>query len=88
MANIASAQKKNRQRLRRRARNLFHLSTMRSHVKRVRAAIEAEDVDAAKAALVEASKLIDKTAQKGAIKKQTAARKVSRLARAVNGLSG
>ena len=43
MANVASAEKRNRQRIKRRARNQFHLSTMRTYVKRVRAAIEAKD---------------------------------------------
>ena len=39
MANIPSADKRNRQRLTRRARNLHRLTTMRTLVKRVRAAI-------------------------------------------------
>ena len=40
MANVASAEKRNRQRIKRRARNQYHLTTMRTYVKRVRAAIE------------------------------------------------
>ena len=87
MANIDSAEKKNRQRLKRRARNVHHLSTMRSQVKRVRAAVEESDKKAAAAALAAAISLIDKAAQKGAIKKQTAARQKSRLTLAVNGVS-
>ncbi len=87
MANLPSAEKANRQRLRHRERNLYHLTTMRSCIKRVRSAISAKDGAAAKTALGAAVKLIDKTAQKGVIDKKTAARKISRLTLAVNALS-
>ena len=87
MANIASAEKKNRQRLRRRDRNLFHLTTLRTYVKKVRAAITAKDKKLAASSLHDAVSFIDKAAQKGVIKKQTAARKVSRLTSAVNQIS-
>src|SRR6476660_3065845 len=43
VANVASAEKRNRQRIKRRARNQFHLSTMRTYVKRVRTALESKD---------------------------------------------
>src|SRR5437016_4718258 len=76
VANIASAEKANRQRITHRIRNLFHLTTMRSHVKRVRTAIAAKDAAAAKSALHEAVSVIDRTAQKGVIDKKTAARKI------------
>lgn len=82
MANIASAEKKNRQRLRHRQRNLLSLSRVRTYVKRVRTAVAAKDKKA-KDLLKAAVKLIDKAAQKGLIKKQTAARKVSRLTKFV-----
>ena len=61
MANVASAEKRNRQRIKRRARNQFHLSTMRTHVKRVRTAIEAKDGKAAEL-LKTAVAVIDKAA--------------------------
>ena len=83
MANVASAEKRNRQRIRRRARNLFHLTTMRSFVKRVRKAIEIKDTAQAAVALKEAVRVIDKAAQKGVIDKKTASRKISRLTLAV-----
>ncbi len=86
MANVASAEKRNRQRLTRRARNLYHLTSMRTQVKKVRAAITAKDAAAAKAALPGAIQIIDKAAQKGVIDKKTAGRKVSRLTVAVNAL--
>ena len=83
MANVPSAEKKNRQRIRRRERNLAHLTKVRTYVKRVRTALTAKDGKVADA-LKEAIKLIDKAAQKGVIKKQTAARKISRLTKSAN----
>ena len=87
MANIDSAEKKNRQRLRRRARNVYHLTTMRTHIKRVRVAVVDKDAGTARSALAEAIRLIDKAAQKGVIKKQSAARQKSRLTLAVNAVT-
>ena len=87
MANIASAEKKNRQRLKRRARNLYHLTTMRSSVKKVRNALEEKNGTVAQSALVAAIKIVDKAAQKGVINKKTAARTKSRLTVAVNHLA-
>jgi small subunit ribosomal protein S20 len=86
LANVPSAEKRNRQRLRRRDRNLFHLTTMRTYVKRVRKALDSSDTAGAKALLAEAVRVIDKAASKGAIKRTTASRKVSRLTLAVGKL--
>ncbi len=83
MANVASAEKRNRQRIKRRARNQSHLSTMRTFVKRVRAAIDAKDGKLADV-LKNAIQLIDKAAQKGVIDRKTASRKISRLTKSVN----
>ncbi len=82
MANVASAEKRNRQRIKRRARNQFHLTTMRTMVKRARKAIEAKDGKAAEL-LKSAVAVIDKAAQKGVIDKKAASRKISRLTLAV-----
>jgi small subunit ribosomal protein S20 len=87
VANVASAEKRNRQRIKRRARNVFHLTTLRTYVKRVRAAIDAKDGGKAKEALAQAVKIIDKAAQKGVIPKTTASRKISRLTLAVRRLA-
>lgn len=78
MANIQSAEKRNRQRIKRRARNLHHLTTMRTFVKRAQAAIAAKDPKAQEA-LKAATQVIAKTAQKGVIKREAASRKISRL---------
>jgi small subunit ribosomal protein S20 len=82
VANVASAEKRNRQRLRRRTRNLSHLSKVRSTVKKVTSSITARD-GKAKALLAEAIRVLDKAAQKGVLKRETASRKISRLTVAV-----
>jgi small subunit ribosomal protein S20 len=82
VANVASAEKRNRQRIKRRARNQFHLSTMRTYVKRVRTAIESKDGKIAEV-LKAAVAVIDKAAQKGVIDRKTASRKISRLTKSV-----
>jgi small subunit ribosomal protein S20 len=87
VANVASAEKRNRQRLKRRTRNVYHLTTLRTYVKRVRAAIDAKDNAKAAEALKAAAKVIDKAAQKGVIDKKTASRKISRLTLAVRRLA-
>jgi small subunit ribosomal protein S20 len=83
VANVASAEKRNRQRIKRRARNQFHLTTMRTYVKRVRVAIEAKDGKVGEL-LKAAVAVIDKAASKGVIDKKAAARKISRLTKSFN----
>ena len=83
MANVPSAEKRNRQRIKRRARNQFHLSTRRTHGKLVFAAIEAKDGKATEL-LKAAVAVIDKAASKGVIDKKAAARKISRLTKSHN----
>lgn len=86
MANVPSAEKRNRQRIKRRERNLMHLVPMRTRVKRARAALDnaKESPEAVEAAIVAALRQIARAAQKGVIHKKTAARKISRLTRANN----
>jgi small subunit ribosomal protein S20 len=83
VANIASAEKKNRQRIKRAARNVAHMSKVRTYVKKVLAAVEKKDKKAT-AALAEAIKVIDKAAQRGVLKRETASRKISRLTKQVS----
>jgi small subunit ribosomal protein S20 len=87
VANIASAEKRNRQRLKRRTRNVFHLTTMRTYVKRLRSALDAKDGKKAQDLLKSAVRIIDKAAQKGVIDKKTASRRISRLTLAVRRLA-
>lgn len=83
MANTASAEKRNRQALKRRARNVQVRTGVKSAVKKVREAIAKGDAAGAKTALAAAEKTIDKAASKGVVHRNAASRKISRLARAV-----
>jgi small subunit ribosomal protein S20 len=88
VANVPSAEKRNRQRIRRRQRNLMHLTRVRTYVKRVQAVVDSGTRDENVGALLkQAVQLIDKAAQKGVIKRETASRKISRLTKAVASLS-
>ena len=88
MANHASAKKRVRQTIKRTARNRHIRTTVRSSVKRVRAAIEAGDAGAAKKALVEAVGQIDGAVSKGIYHRKTGSRYISRLTHQVNSLQG
>jgi small subunit ribosomal protein S20 len=88
VANHPSAQKRNRQRIKRTLRNRSIKSAVRTHMKAVRAAIEAKDPKAAKEALAQATVAIDQAASKGALPKESASRKVSRLSSQVHKLGG
>jgi small subunit ribosomal protein S20 len=87
VANHPSAEKRNRQRIKRTLRNRAIKSVVRTHVKTVQAAIAAKDQKAAKEALLSATVAIDKAASKGALPKEAASRKVSRLSAQVHKLS-
>ncbi len=87
MANIKSSEKKNRQRIRHEARNRTQKSAMRTAVKALRGAIEAKNIEQARALLPPAARLVDRLGRRGVIKPRTASRTVSRLTVAVNRLS-
>ena len=84
MANIKSAKKRILVNRTKAERNKAIKSGVKTAVKKVTAAIEANDKAAATEALVAATATIDKAATKGVYHKNTASRKVSRLAQAVN----
>ncbi len=86
MANHASAAKRARQSIKRNTLNRARVSAMRGAVKKVEVAIAAGDAAAAAAALKKAEPALVRTAQKGVIKRETAARKVSRLSKKVKAL--
>lgn len=86
MANHKQAEKRYRQSENRRANNMVQKSAMRTKIKAVRRAAEENDSAAAKKALKEALPFIDKTAGKGVIHKNTAARTKSRLVHLVGKL--
>ena len=84
MANHKSALKRNRQSLVRRDRNRANRTRVKTAVKKIDTAIEAESVEQAQEALVAAVPIIERAAEKGAFHKKTASRKVSRLTKRVN----
>ena len=59
-------------------------ASMKTAIKKVYTAIEANDKEAAAAALLNATSVIDKATSKGVYHKNYASRKVSRLSKAVN----
>ena len=78
MANNPSAEKANRQSIKRRTRNRAAMSALRTAVKKARAAIDgkaAEANDLRKSAI----SIIDKAVSRGVLKRNTASRYVSRL---------
>ncbi len=82
-----SAFKALRQTAKRTLRNKKHTSDITAVVRKVRKSISANDQKSASELLASAVKKIDKATQKGALKKNTAARKKSRLAKAVNAIT-
>lgn len=86
MANIKSAKKRILVNKTKADRNKSIKSAVKTSIKKVEAAITAKDKEAAAAALQNAISTIDKAASKGVYHKNNAARKVSRLSKAVNAL--
>jgi small subunit ribosomal protein S20 len=84
LANTASAEKRNRQAQKRRARNVQVRTGVKSVVKKAREAIAKGDAAGAKSALHVAEKAIGKAASKGVLHKNAASRKISRLATAAH----
>jgi len=87
MANIKSAKKRILVNRTKAERNKAIRSKVKTAIKKVDAAIEAKDAEAAAIALKNAISVIDKAQSKGVFHKNTAARKISRLAIAVNKLA-
>jgi small subunit ribosomal protein S20 len=67
-------------------RNRACKSELKTAIKKVHAAIEAGDADAAKAAALDASRLLDKAASRGIIHKSQAANRKSGIMKAANGV--
>ena len=79
-----SAKKALRQNLRRRKRNLLYKKKMKGLIKEVRTLVSEKKIEEAKKLLPGVYKILDKTAKVGIIKKNTAARKKSRITNLVN----
>jgi len=88
MANIASQVKRNRQNETARQRNMIVRSRTRTFVRRFRAAVAEGDAAKAETAYAEASRELDKAAQKGIIHRNQAANRKSGMAAALKALRG
>ncbi len=87
MANHKSALKRVRQTAKRRLRNRHVMTTTRTYIKRLRAAVDSGNAEEAKEALLLAVSALDRAATKGVIHRKQASRKIGRLTKAVNALS-
>ena len=87
MANIKSAKKRILVNETKAARNKAIRSKVKTACKKVEAAVAANDKAAAEAAFKNASSVIESACSKGIYHKNNAARKVSRLAKLVNGVA-
>jgi small subunit ribosomal protein S20 len=86
MANHVSAIKRYRQSQRRRLINQMSRHRLKTQLKKLRAAISSGKAAEAKALLPETFGVIDRSVQKGVVKKNTAGRYKSRLTKRVNAL--
>ena len=87
MANHPSALKRYRQSEKRQAINTANRHKLKTQLRKLKTAVAAKKADDAKGLLPQTFRLIDKSVQKGVIKKNTAARYKSRLTKSVNSLS-
>ncbi|MGN0192954.1 MAG: 30S ribosomal protein S20 [Candidatus Gastranaerophilaceae bacterium] len=88
MANIKSAQKRILIAERNHDRNVAFKSSVKTAIKKALAAANAKDSEAVAKSLSNVYKLCDKGVSKGIYKKNTAARRKSRVTKAVNKILG
>lgn len=88
MATHKSAEKRDRQSVKRRERNIAGKSAVKTRIKSVLSAIVTKDKEASLSALKAAVPALDKAALKGVIHKKNASRKISRLTKKVNAIQG
>jgi small subunit ribosomal protein S20 len=86
MANHPSAVKRYRQSEKRRLINSKNGSKLKTQLKKLKTAIAGKNSGDAKGLLPDTFSLIDKSVQKGVIKKNSAARYKSRLSKSVNSI--
>lgn len=86
MPNTLSAKKRVRQTARKRSRNRWRKRQIKDQVKSFLDAVQSRNVDEAETEFRKAAAILDKVAGKGAIHRNTAARRKSRLARRLNDL--
>ncbi|MFT4197008.1 MAG: 30S ribosomal protein S20 [Pseudoxanthomonas sp.] len=86
MANIKSAKKRAKQTIVRNERNVAQRSQLRTAVKKVVKALDANDAAGAEAAFATAQPLLDRFSARGLIHKNKAARHKSRLSARIKAL--
>ncbi|AXJ09004.1 30S ribosomal protein S20 [Arthrobacter sp. PM3] len=86
MANIKSQKKRILTNEKARLRNNAVKSELKTAIRAVNAAVESTDKDAASAALVTASRKLDKAVSKGVLHKNNAANRKSAISKKVNAL--
>jgi len=82
VANTKSAQKRNRQALKRRARNQAVRTQVKSAVRKAREALASKDPARVQEALRAAARTLNRAASKGVLHKKNASRRIARLAAA------
>lgn len=87
MANIKSAKKRIKVTETKTLRNRMVKSALKTEIKKLEAAIAANNAEEAKAAFVQATKALDMAASKGVLHKNMVARKKSRLAAKLNAMA-
>lgn len=87
MANIKSAKKRIKVTQTKTLRNRMVKSALKTEIKKLEAAIAANNSEEAKAAFVQATKALDMAASKGVLHKNMVARKKSRLAAKLNAMA-
>jgi len=87
MPNIQSAKKALRQNVRRKEMNLYYLTNVRNLTRDLKKLITEKKTKEAKAIIPRLYKFLDKAAKHSTIKKNTAARKKSRLTKLANSLN-
>jgi len=83
----ASAIKKQRQSIKRKARNSFVKTTLKTKTKSLLASIEEQNMERAAEQLKVVVSAFDKAATKGVIHKKNASRRISRLSKKVHNLN-
>lgn len=87
MANIKSAKKRIKVTQTKTLRNRMVKSALKTEIKKLEAAIAANNAEEAKAAFVQATKALDMAASKRVLHKNMVARKKSRLAAKLNAMA-
>lgn len=87
MANIKSAKKRIKVTATKTLRNKMTKSALKTAIKKFEAAVEAKNVEEAKALHVQAVRALDMATSKGVVHKNMAARKKSKLASKLNAMA-